>query len=93
MKKSIRVILRLLLGILILIVVYLGVIIIAGTITDYRPKAMTTLDVSGGGIKGDISDSTFTFLSWNIGYCGLGADMDFFYDGGKMVRTSTESGK
>ncbi|MDR1023916.1 MAG: endonuclease/exonuclease/phosphatase family protein [Prevotellaceae bacterium] len=26
--------------------------------------------------------------SWNIGYCGLGKDADFFYDGGKQVRSS-----
>jgi endonuclease/exonuclease/phosphatase family metal-dependent hydrolase len=25
-------------------------------------------------------------MIWNIGYAGLGRDMDFFYDGGKMVR-------
>lgn len=24
--------------------------------------------------------------TWNIGYCGLGKNMDFFYEGGKMVR-------
>ena len=27
-------------------------------------------------------------LSWNMGYAGLGDDMDFFYDGGKKVRDS-----
>ncbi|MCF8366305.1 MAG: hypothetical protein K9H16_11020, partial [Bacteroidales bacterium] len=27
-------------------------------------------------------------LSWNIGYAGLGKEMDFFYDGGKQVRPS-----
>ena len=31
---------------------------------------------------------TLTVLSWNIGYAGLGDDMDFFYDGGKRVRDS-----
>ena len=34
------------------------------------------------------SDSTLSILSWNIGYAGLGDDMDFFYDGGKRVRDS-----
>lgn len=37
-----------------------------------------------------ISLDTATFISWNIGYCGLSADMDFFYDGGEKVRTSKE---
>jgi endonuclease/exonuclease/phosphatase family metal-dependent hydrolase len=30
----------------------------------------------------------FAVTSWNIGYCGLGKDADFFYDGGKQVRSS-----
>lgn len=35
-------------------------------------------------------DSALSVLSWNIGYAGLGDDMDFFYDGGKKVRGSKE---
>ena len=35
-------------------------------------------------------DSTHQVLSWNIGYAGLGDNMDFFYDGGKKVRDSYE---
>ena len=31
---------------------------------------------------------TITVVSWNIGYAGLGSDMDFFYDGGTQTRTS-----
>lgn len=29
---------------------------------------------------------TINLLSWNIGYGGLGQEMDFFYEGGKLVR-------
>jgi endonuclease/exonuclease/phosphatase family metal-dependent hydrolase len=36
-----------------------------------------------------ISD-TFQLLSWNIGYAGLDAGMDFFFDGGDKVRTSPD---
>jgi len=35
-------------------------------------------------------DSTHQVLSWNIGYAGLGDNMDFFYDGGEKVRDSYE---
>ena len=35
-----------------------------------------------------ISDTTFEFISWNIGYVGLGEESDFFYDGGEDVFTS-----
>ena len=34
-----------------------------------------------------ISDTTFEFISWNIGYVGLGEESDFFYDGGEDVFT------
>lgn len=37
-----------------------------------------------------LSKDTISILTWNIGYCGLGKDMDFFYDGGKRMRTSQE---
>ncbi len=33
---------------------------------------------------------TIRLVSWNIGYAGLGDDMDFFYDGGTRMRTSRE---
>lgn len=33
-------------------------------------------------------DSVYSVVSWNIGYSGLGDNMDFFYDGGKKVRDS-----
>ncbi|MBE0639149.1 MAG: endonuclease/exonuclease/phosphatase family protein, partial [Bacteroidales bacterium] len=44
-----------------------------------------------GNPKGKIvQDSIISILSWNIGYAGMGAETDFFYDGGKMVRPSRE---
>lgn len=36
------------------------------------------------------SDSDLTILTWNIGYAGLGDNMDFFYDGGEKVRDTRE---
>ena len=33
-------------------------------------------------------ENELTLLTWNIGYAGLGSEMDFFYDGGKRVRPS-----
>ncbi len=34
----------------------------------------------------ELLPETLTLVSWNIGYAGLGDNMDFFYDGGKRVR-------
>ncbi|MCS6819245.1 MAG: endonuclease/exonuclease/phosphatase family protein, partial [Chitinophagales bacterium] len=36
------------------------------------------------------STKTYKILIWNIGYGGLGAEADFFYDGGKMVVSPKE---
>ena len=35
-------------------------------------------------------DQTFTILSWNTGYGGLGAESDFFMDGGDMVNPPSQ---
>jgi endonuclease/exonuclease/phosphatase family metal-dependent hydrolase len=57
------------------------------TLTDYRPDPTEVI------MENEVSamkKDTFSMLSWNIGYAGLGAEMDFFYDGGKKVRPSME---
>lgn len=55
--------------------------------TEYSPNKIETI-YSGDGDT--VMSDTITLLSWNIGYCGLGDDMDFFYDGGSSMRTSKE---
>jgi endonuclease/exonuclease/phosphatase family metal-dependent hydrolase len=32
-----------------------------------------------------LEEDSFSAMIWNIGYAGLGAESDFFYDGGKMM--------
>jgi len=90
MKKIIVNILKILLLLIIIAALYLGSVIFYGTITDYKPSLTEKITTGGSFIKTDTSKNIFTFLTWNIGYCGLGKEMDFFYDGGKMVRPSKE---
>ena len=63
-------------------------------ITEYKPKPVETVVVVPAKTSAQdtkvLSDSTFTFLIWNLGYGGLGAEVDFFYDGGKMVTSPKE---
>lgn len=61
---------------------------------DYRPAPTEDVEIICEGkdtVKygryAPIKD-TLSFYTWNIGYCGLGAEQDFFFDGGKMVRPS-----
>lgn len=85
MAKFLLLLLRIILGIALLIGLALLGIIIYGTVTDYQPPE--TEDISTEGASNLPLTDTLTFFSWNIGYCGLGAKSDFFYDGGKMVHS------
>ncbi|MGM0531983.1 MAG: endonuclease/exonuclease/phosphatase family protein [Bacteroidota bacterium] len=59
------------------------------TLTEYKPEEKKVIDSNQDAPV--MQKDTFQVLIWNIGYCGLGADMSFFYDGGKQVRTSREN--
>jgi endonuclease/exonuclease/phosphatase family metal-dependent hydrolase len=75
-------------------VLYVGGMILFGVITKFKPAAMEKVEIvapkSGHSTPESISDSTLSFLIWNIGYGGLGKEVDYFYDGGKMVTSPEE---
>lgn len=77
-------ILKIILGIALLFGLYVGGNILYATLTDYKPPLQETLQVENAQTL-QVTDSVFSFLIWNIGYGGLGAKDDFFYDGGKTV--------
>jgi len=56
------------------------------TLTDYHPEGQETIVTGGKGLWLPAEKKEFTFLTWNIGYGGLGKAMDFFYEGGTRVR-------
>ena len=60
--------------------------IVYAIITDYKPKEK---EVVFTGEKTETLNNTMelSLLTWNIGYCGLDKEMDFFYDGGTKVFT------
>jgi endonuclease/exonuclease/phosphatase family metal-dependent hydrolase len=59
-------------------------ILIYGTLADYKPEDRTI--IYDNPAAAELGDSILNIMIWNIGYCGLGQEMDFFYDGGKGVR-------
>jgi len=78
-------------GLVILILVFLFVLfLVYATISDYKPPEKVLIFESENPDTLDTGNS-YSFLLWNIGYSGLGKDMDFFYDGGSQVRTSEET--
>lgn len=82
MKKAIKFSIFIILSILLFVCVFFGY----ATFTDYQPKEKILIKKNNQ--HSQIIDRSFTIMTWNIGYAGLGADMDFFYDGGKQIRTS-----
>ncbi len=85
MKIILRIINAALLLIIILVAGFAGLITYA-LITDFKPQEKLTISTAGTSAISDTSE--FTLLTWNIGYCGLDRDMDFFYDGGTKVITT-----
>ncbi len=86
MKKGIRVFIKILGVAVLLFGGFLGYM----TITDYNPKPSESLAILTPQ-KRNIETDTLTLLTWNIGYAGLGAQQDFFFDGGKDMRPSKEN--
>jgi endonuclease/exonuclease/phosphatase family metal-dependent hydrolase len=56
------------------------------TFTRYHPAPAEIIEIKGEAGKSVLDYGTFTLMSWNIGYAGLGKEMDFFYEGGKRVK-------
>ncbi len=88
MKRLPKILLRLV-G---LFAVYFLFILIFGTLRDYKPPLEAVL--SRQSTPEAIPDSVISLTIWNVGYGGLGAESDFFYDdggfffsGGKMVHS------
>jgi endonuclease/exonuclease/phosphatase family metal-dependent hydrolase len=84
--KVFKKILKTILIILLVAIIGFASLIVYAVINDYKPKEKEIVFIKENAET--LSDTVeFSFLTWNIGYCGLDKDMDFFYDGGKKVFT------
>ncbi|THH41481.1 endonuclease/exonuclease/phosphatase family protein [Neolewinella litorea] len=72
-----------------LVLIYLGGVLIYGTLTDWRPEGTVTLSPiePSGATPAVIEDSLLTFVTWNVGYGGLGSEDYFFYNRGDFFWT------
>lgn len=84
-------VIKILLKLLLLVVFAVSSFLFYIYIADYKPHKIEPLPISGKGITLSDTITHFSFLSWNIGYAGLDAQMDFFYDGGTRTRTTKEA--
>ncbi|MDA3890066.1 MAG: hypothetical protein PF517_00220 [Salinivirgaceae bacterium] len=65
-----------------------AIFLIYSTVVDFKPKPIEKINEATGTVI-NVYD-TLNVFNWNIGYCGLGDDMSFFYDGGDKVRTTKD---
>lgn len=72
----------LVIGILVLAaILYVGGMLLFGIATKFKPEAIEDVAVTnakGGKVADVVSDSTISFMIWNVGYGGLGKEVDFF---------------
>ncbi len=88
MKKVLKTLLYLIITVIIAFIVFL----IYASADDYKPQEKTSIFTSEN--PDLLSDTAvYSVLIWNIGYCGLNKEADFFYDGGKNVRPYEEKVK
>jgi endonuclease/exonuclease/phosphatase family metal-dependent hydrolase len=66
---------------------FLAGIILYASLKDYNPGEQEFLFSDGLAVEPLSLNDTCTIATWNIGYAGLDRGMDFFYDGGRNVRT------
>jgi endonuclease/exonuclease/phosphatase family metal-dependent hydrolase len=91
MKKTMILLIKMLLALAILFGLYVIGAILYAQFTNYTPQQEEPAEVLNPAEKlPKLEKDTLVFYDWNIGYCGLGKESDFFYDGGKMVRPSKE---
>ncbi|GAB4283744.1 MAG: endonuclease [Marinilabiliales bacterium] len=88
MKSIVGVLLWIIVIIIIIIVGFINYL----NINEYTPEDKVIIFENKDNVdtQNILLNDTISLLTWNIGYAGLDKNMDFFYDGGKKVRTSEE---
>jgi endonuclease/exonuclease/phosphatase family metal-dependent hydrolase len=89
MKKMVKWTAIIVLTPVILFALYVIGMLAVGYLYKFKPQPEEAVAVTGKALP-VAADSSFTFMIWNVGYGGLGAQADFFYDGGKMVISNQE---
>ncbi|NIA23850.1 MAG: hypothetical protein GWP03_06830 [Proteobacteria bacterium] len=75
--------------VILLVVLVLGAFLVVMTVTDYKPPEKTVLKIEGSGDT--LLPDTLSVLTWNLGYCSLGKEADFFLDGGHESRGKSKA--
>ena len=79
-------IVKIIAGIILSLLIIFGLYVAFMTLTDYKPDKIITLDIENNTKKAIDKNEVLSVLTYNIGYCGLDEERDFFMDGGKESR-------
>lgn len=74
---------------ILLIIVTLLLVVGFFVATEYRPQPNEIVHINA--TPDTLKADTLSILTWNVGYAGLGKNMDFFFDGGVKVRDTKEA--
>ena len=82
--QMVKTLLKIILSVILVLIVAAGGLVTWLTATEYKPDDVESVEVktSAEGTDAELGD-TLTVITWNTGYCCLGADADFVMDGGK----------
>ncbi|MBQ1492600.1 MAG: endonuclease [Blautia sp.] len=65
-----------------------GIFILVSIIFEFRPKATMPVEATVEATESFTTGQEMTIVTWNTGYGALGDNVDFFMDGGTMVKTA-----
>ena len=60
------------------------------SITEYKPGELDEIAVNNNQSNKVSLNQNYSLFSWNVGYCALDENSDFFMDGGSMVRANSK---
>lgn len=59
--------------------------------SEYKPEPLEQIELEGRAAKTLTPGQSFSIVSWNMGYGGLDATVDFFMDGGQTVNPPSKA--
>lgn len=78
-------------GLILIPLLAFGLFLLYINLTDYQPEPVEELSTIYVPDNPSLNPEDISLITWNIGYAGLDNTMDFFYDGGRRVRTTEET--
>jgi len=73
-----------------LIMAIMTLFLLYTTFTDYSPTEQESIIMEKTDLPNTVPAGKLELYTWNIGYCGLGANMGFVYEEGEKVRPEKE---